>query len=122
MLPDEWYILAGEELPEEERYDGYLQLENGVGMLRLLETEVREAVKERAGDDRAARVTLATGKLAGPYLKRYLKIITEKFPNVETKVRMITNHFFGEEITVSGLITGTDLKEQLGGQELGTDF
>lgn len=116
---DEWYILAEEELPEEERYDGYLQLENGVGMLRLLETEVREAMKDRKGDDRAARVTLATGRLAGPFLKRYLKIITEKFPNVETEVRVITNHFFGEEITVSGLITGTDLKEQLKGKDLG---
>ena len=49
---DEWYILAGEELPEEDRYDGYLQLENGVGMLRLLDTEVRQAVAERDGNDR----------------------------------------------------------------------
>ena len=49
---DEWYLLAGRELPEEERYDGYLQLENGVGMLRLLDEEVREALKERKGDER----------------------------------------------------------------------
>ena len=47
---DEWYLLAGRELPEEERYDGYLQLENGVGMLRLLETEVEEALEQREGD------------------------------------------------------------------------
>ena len=55
---DEWYILAGEELPEEDRYDGYLQLENGVGMLRLLGTEVRQAVAERDGDDRKLRSPL----------------------------------------------------------------
>ena len=56
---DEWYILAGMELPEEERYDGYIQLENGVGMLRLLDTEVRRALKERQGDGRVLKVTLA---------------------------------------------------------------
>ena len=66
---DEWYLLAGEELPEEDRYDGYLQLENGVGMLRLLETEVREAVKERTGDRREIRMTAATGKLQPLTLK-----------------------------------------------------
>lgn len=116
---DEWYILAEEELPEEARYDGYLQLENGVGMLRLLQTEVEAAVKERKGDDRIRRVTLATGKLAGPFLKQYLEMIKEKFPYVEGEVKVITNRYFGEEITVSGLITGSDLKEQLAGADLG---
>lgn len=116
---DEWYILAGEELPEEERYDGYLQLENGVGMLRLLETEVRSAVDARIGDDRASEMTIATGRLAGPYLQKCAKMIQKKYPNVRIHVKMITNHFFGELITVSGLITGKDLKEQLAGEELG---
>ena len=58
---DEWYILAGQELPEEERYDGYIQLENGVGMLRLLDTEVRRALEERTGDARELRISAATG-------------------------------------------------------------
>lgn len=116
---DEWYILAELELPEEETYDGYLQLENGVGMLRLLETEVKEALDRREGDDRKIRATIATGKLAGPYLEKYMEEIRQKYPNVQTDVRVIKNHFFGEKITVSGLITGQDLKEQLSEEDTG---
>lgn len=116
---DEWYILAGEELPEEERYDGYLQLENGVGMLRLLFNEFEEGLQELEGDSRKREVSLATGKLAYPYLKRMLERLTEKFPHVLVHLYQIENHFFGECITVSGLITGQDLAEQLKGQQLG---
>ena len=116
---DEWYILAGEELPEEDRYDGYLQLENGVGMLRLLDTEVREAVAARDGDDRAYHVTVATGRLAAPYIKKCMETIQEKYPKITFEVIAIRNDFFGEKITVSGLITGQDLSEQLSGRELG---
>lgn len=116
---DEWYILAEQELPPEESYDGYLQLENGVGMLRLLETEVRDALLEYAGDGRDIHSTIATGKLAAPYLEKYMKEIQKKFPCVQVDVKAITNHFFGEKITVSGLITGADLKKQLSCMELG---
>lgn len=116
---DEWYILAEKELPPEESYDGYLQLENGVGMLRLLETEVKEALAGYDGDNREIHSTLATGKLAGPYLEKYMQEIQKKFPNVCVDVKTITNDFFGEMITVSGLITGTDLKLQLSCAELG---
>ena len=61
---DEWYLLAEEELPEEERYDGYLQLENGVGMLRLLHNEFEEAYSQLPGDKREAELSIATGRLA----------------------------------------------------------
>ena len=118
---DEWYILAGEELPEEDRYDGYLQLENGVGMLRLLGTEVRQAVAERDGDDRKLSVTVATGRLAAPYIAGCMDVIREKYPNITSEVIAIKNNFFGEKITVSGLITGQDLIEQLSGRKLGED-
>lgn len=116
---DEWYILAGLELPEEERYDGYLQLENGVGMLRLLDTEVRLAVEKRTGDEKPRSITVATGKLAAPYIEKCLEKISTKYPNLEYEVITIRNNFFGEKITVSGLITGTDLKEQLSNRKLG---
>ena len=116
---DEWYILAGEELPEEDRYDGYLQLENGVGMLRLLGAEVRQAVVERDGDDRKLSVTVATGRLAAPYIAGCMDVIREKYPNITSEVIAIKNNFFGEKITVSGLITGQDLIEQLSGRKLG---
>ena len=115
---DEWYILAEKELPEEETYDGYLQLENGVGMLRLLLNEVKTEMSEQTGDDRSISVTIATGKLAAPYVQKCISIIKEKFPGIQADVRVICNHFFGEQITVSGLLTGRDLKEQLQGTNL----
>lgn len=116
---DEWYILAEQEVPEEERYDGYLQLENGVGMIRLLKNEFAEALKHTKGDGREREISLATGKLAFPYLKAFAGQIQEKFPAVRIHLYCIRNDFFGEKITVSGLITGQDLKAQLMGQKLG---
>ena len=116
---DEWYILAGKDLPMEESYDGYLQLENGVGMLRLLGEEGKEAVAGRTGDDRRIKAVSATGALAAPFIKKYMEMIHEKFPNVEVDVISIRNEFFGETITVSGLITGQDLIRQLSGRDLG---
>ena len=116
---DEWYILAGRKMPEEGRYDGYLQLENGVGMMRLLETEVKERLSQLEGDDRKIQASVATGKLAAPFIKKMTELVQEKFPNISVSVYTIKNEFFGEKITVSGLITGQDLKKQLKGQRLG---
>ena len=116
---DEWYILAGKKFPEETRYDGYLQLENGVGMMRLLETEVKERLAGLEGDNREFTASVATGKLAAPFIQQYMKLIQEKFPNIKVNVYTIRNDFFGERITVSGLITGADLREQLKDRELG---
>ena len=117
---DEWYLLAEEDVPEEERYDGYLQLENGVGMLRLLFNEFAEGFEALTGDDRRDELSIATGKLAYPYLCKMAEKITEKFPGVRVHVYCIRNDFFGERITVSGLITGQDLVVQLKEKELGS--
>ncbi len=130
---DEWYVLAGRELPEEERYDGYLQLENGVGMLRLLMNEFQEAVEERLEEEGADRrkepgkemqvpeteLSIATGQLPYPYIQRMADKMTKLWPKLRIHVYPITNHFFGESITVSGLITGQDLLAQLKGRPLG---
>ena len=116
---DEWYVLAEEEVPEEERYDGYLQLENGVGMMRLLFNEVQEALCAVTGDERQREISLATGRLMYPYIGKILEEIRKKFPNITTHLYAIRNDFFGERITVSGLITGQDLTGQLKGQPLG---
>ena len=116
---DEWYILAEEELPEEERYDGYLQLENGVGMLRLLMNEFEEGYESLNGDERDREVSIATGFLAYPYIQRMADRIMEKYPKSKLHVYGIRNDFFGELITVSGLITGQDLIGQLKGKALG---
>lgn len=116
---DEWYLLAGREVPAEESYDGYLQLENGVGMVRLLLEEVHACLKEMEGDGRKRRVSIATGKLAASYIRRLTEEIGKRFPGLTVCVYQIENRFFGERITVAGLITGGDLLEQLRGKELG---
>ena len=121
---DEWYLLAGRPLPEEERYDGYLQLENGVGMLRLLKEEVEETLAEVKPDVETPkrRVSIATGRLAGPFLKELGKRIETVHQNVTLQIFEIRNDFFGESITVSGLITGQDLIAQLKDQDLGDEL
>lgn len=116
---DEWYLLAGEEMPPKERYDGYLQLENGVGMMRLLEDEFEEAFLELPGDAVRREVSLATGRLAYPLMRTLAEMIRSRYPNTVIHVYEIENRFFGERITVAGLVTGQDLAEQLAGRELG---
>lgn len=134
---DEWYLLAEEELPTEENYDGYLQLENGVGMLRLFEDEFAESlafVKKESSNPEFRKslswnnvnnqnkkriVTVATGQLAYDMLSRLSDQIMEEFPQIQVNCYAIRNDFFGERITVSGLITGGDLTAQLSDKELG---
>ncbi len=117
---DEWYLLADIELPKEEQYDGYLQLENGVGMERLLENEFLEAfLKLEPDSGRKKQITIATGTLAAPLLKKLCGWFRQKFPNIFISVIPIRNDFFGERITVSGLLTGGDIICQLTGKNLG---
>ncbi len=125
---DEWYILANEPLPSEENYDGYLQLENGVGMLRLLLDEFEEALteakrqKKQAGKmetEKIRTISLATGRLAYPYIRSMAERMEENFGFLKLHVYEIVNEFFGERITVSGLLTGQDIENQLRGKALG---
>ncbi len=117
---DELYMLAGREMPEEERYDGYLQLENGVGMIRLMTEEVGAALEGLSDDGRKEELSIATGVLPAGYLERYLDQIRERFPGRTVHLYPIVNHFFGESITVAGLVTGQDLIAQLKGKPLGS--
>ena len=119
---DEWYILAGMELPPEDNYDGYLQLENGVGMLRLLEDEFLDAMDNldsKALAEKTETISLATGKLAYPYLKKMCETIENTVSGIQINVYPIDNDFFGENITVSGLLTGQDIIAQLKEKDLG---
>ena len=123
---DEWYILAGESLPEEDNYDGYVQLENGVGMLRLQEREFHEALEEARFSESSKlfekHCTIATGKLAGPFLKELVKDLNAVYPNIHVDVVEVTNDFFGPQITVSGLLTGQDIVAQLKNRTLGSEL
>ena len=149
---DEWYLLAEEPFPPEENYDGYIQLENGVGMIPLLasefdaclELEQEEGEKDLFQSKRSDRtegfqlfgrkkkqvaaegtsgyrriVSIATGKSAAPLMRKLAAKFICLHPDIKVNVYQIRNDFFGEMITVSGLLTGQDLKAQLTGQELG---
>lgn len=126
---DEWYINADLPFPDSERYDGYIQLENGVGMMRLLIDEVMEAIDyyssiDDFNNDSKINVTIATGKLPYTTINMLSKKVMEVFDNVNIKVLDIRNVFFGETITVTGLIIGKDLVDQVcayrdAGNELG---
>ncbi len=123
---DEWYILAEKEMPEEERYDGYLQLENGVGMLRLLLSEFEDAMEKKQEicnlpeEEPVGELSMATGFLAYPYIQRMAEKLMQRWPGLSIHVYPIRNDFFGEHITVSGLLTGQDLVAQLSGKALGS--
>lgn len=128
---DEFYLLAEREFPEEERYDGYIQLENGVGMMRLFREEFSEAVEKLEHTPDGAekwsrtqrRLSVATGKLAFSVMREAAEKMTELCPGLTIRVYAIRNDFFGETITVSGLITGQDLIAQLGErQQAGEDL
>ena len=130
---DEWYMLAERPLPEENSYDGYLQLENGVGMMRLLMNEFSSALEEAKEPeykeevikvlneefDGHHKVSLVTGRLAAPFLCEMADTFMKEFPGYEVEIVDIRNDFFGEKITVSGLITGQDLIAQMKEKELG---
>ncbi len=117
---DEMYLLAGRALPEEDRYDGYLQLENGVGMMRLFINQFREEMAHhRPSKRKKRRLSLACGRLPYPCMQELLSELKERFPSVEVSLYPIKNCFFGETITVSGLVTGQDLIKQLKGKDLG---
>ncbi len=120
---DEWYLLAERELPEADRYDGYLQLENGVGMLRLLMDEFEDGFAKINREEEIRReISIATGRLAYPVILEMARALMEVYPGLRIHVYDIRNDFFGERITVSGLITGQDLIAQLSGQALGTSL
>ena len=116
---DEWYILAERDMPEADRYDGYLQYENGVGMTRLLRDEFFDAFKKERIRGlkklfmKPYEATLVTGKLAYPYIKEYADMVMKEYPKVKLSVAAIRNDFFGERITVAGLLTAGDIIAQL---------
>ncbi len=121
---DEWYLLAEEELPNAKSYDGYLQLENGVGMLRLLLDEFHEALNNKEETcaflaQKPECISVATGELAAPYIRALAKEFMRRFPKKRIEVIAIRNDFFGEFITVAGLLTGRDILAQLKGRRLG---
>lgn len=115
---DEMYLKAGREIPPDDFYEEYTQLENGVGMLRLMETEYRSALKLSDPPD-GVPFSIATGTSAAPFFRMLLNLGRETYPELDGRVYAIQNDFFGRSINVTGLITGQDLIAQLKGRDLG---
>lgn len=114
-LSDEFYIMADREIPPQEAYDGFPQIENGVGLCASLEWEFDQALS--FCDDKTVKTekSIATGYLAFDFMKR----LVDKLGSDKIKLYKIKNNFFGEKITVSGLVTAGDIIKQLSGEALG---
>ncbi|MBQ0026550.1 MAG: DUF512 domain-containing protein [Lachnospiraceae bacterium] len=110
---DEFYLMTGRPIPEADRYDGYLQFENGVGMVRQLSDSFLDALETTDEKNLSGDIRIATGLLAAQTMQRLMDKMHEQFPELNIEVVPVINHFFGENITVAGLITGQDLTEQL---------
>ncbi|WP_066502820.1 DUF512 domain-containing protein [Abyssisolibacter fermentans] len=117
---DEFYILDGREIPEYDEYEGFPQIENGIGLMRRLKEEVtNELEKVELEYLIPKKYTIATGVLAYDFMKSLSKQVIDKISNLNIEVIEIKNKYFGESITVTGLITGTDLIEQLKDKNIG---
>lgn len=117
---DEFYLQGNRPLPEDDYYEEYTQLDNGVGMLRLLAVEMHGASLGAPEGIKVEPFSVATGVAAAPFLQEIIDTAAAKcHTELDYQVYPIVNHFFGETITVAGLITGQDLIAQLGGRNLG---
>ncbi|SEK46548.1 putative radical SAM enzyme, TIGR03279 family [Butyrivibrio sp. ob235] len=124
---DEWYMIAQLPIPPAQAYDDYGQLENGVGMVRLLLDEFDEALRDAIENgvdgiplsEYKGEVSTASGRLIYPFICEMARKLTEAAPGLTVHVHEIINNFFGERITVTGLLTGQDIIAQLKGQKLG---
>lgn len=120
---DEFYIKAEKKLPDASYYEDFLQLENGVGLVPLLQSEFNEALglcEEILETKR--RITIATGEAAYPFITEMVDRCLKKWDNLECRVKAINNNFFGRTVTVAGLVTATDIIEQLEGEDLGEEL
>ena len=118
---DELYIEAGRELPGEDYYEGYPQIENGVGMIRSMDGEFIDELDflDEYDLEKPRKVSVATGAAAYDFIKSLADRLCERIPTLECHVYKIMNDFFGHNITVAGLLTGKDLANQLKGKDLG---
>lgn len=109
---DEFFLTADEPIPNPEYYENFSQIENGVGMIASFEQELYRALDETTEVEKPRHVGVFTGKAAAPFMRKWCRMVEEHFPSIYITVIEITNRFFGESITVSGLMTGKDILEQ----------
>lgn len=116
-LSDEFYIVAGKEFPASEHYEGFKQIEDGIGMVPLLKDTINSTIGELKNSG-SGTFTFVTGALVYPEILKIKESIEAKNQNIKISVEMIPNKFFGETITVTGLLTGTDIVNTLKEREV----
>lgn len=123
-LSDEFYINADADLPNYEEYEGFPQIENGVGMVASFKEEVSDALKKIKVHSLSEHrhVSIATGRLVKKIILQLVREVETKIPNLRVDVYDIENDFFGPYVTVCGLLTGQDISRQLKGKELGQEL
>lgn len=119
---DEFYLTAKREMPDAEYYGDFVQLENGVGMWAMLKMEAEEALYDIEGPEFNRKVTCITGQAASELINHIVDNAKKKWHNLDCSVYSIKNNFFGGKITVAGLVTGTDIIEQLKGKDIGEEL
>ena len=121
---DEFYLMAEKRVPNDDYYEDYSQIDNGVGMLRSFECEATDYLKTFARNEVDAErdISLVTGEAAYDLICKMVFKIQKKFKKVNCRVYKIVNDFFGHTITVNGLVTGKDILNQLNGKELGNEL
>ena len=122
FLGDEFYVQSGTEIPTYVAYEDFSQLENGVGMVACFWHDFMEELENIDIKENNKIITSVTGYLIYPYIERAAKLMEEKIKGLKINVIPIKNNFFGEKITVTGLITGGDILEQLKGKDLGDEL
>jgi putative radical SAM enzyme (TIGR03279 family) len=118
---DEFYLKCGRPLPEDEYYGEYCQIENGVGMLTSFGVEFSSIFKTLDDDEKRVKreISVATGEAAYDFIRNLTEKLTAECPDLTVHVYPVKNNFFGGQVTVTGLLTGQDLLEQLSGRNLG---
>lgn len=116
---DELYLRAGRPLPQAEYYEGYRQLENGVGLMRSLEDDFLAGLATVDVPARFSPFTIATGTAAAPFLRSLVQRAMGDYPGLRGQVIAVENDFFGHTIDVAGLLTGQDISAQLRDRDLG---
>ena len=113
---DEWYLAAERPVPESDFYEEYAQLENGVGMWRLYRDEFLGALAHSRTGRRIRRMDVVTGTWAAPLIQEMMEALHGRHPSVKVTVHPIRNNFFGGNISVAGMVTGTDIIDQCKGK------
>jgi len=119
FLADEFYLLAAIPLPNEDEYEGYPQIENGVGMLRHFKETLLEAMRTQQYGHTPIPFSIVTGIGVAPFMQNLLTTIAQRYGGISGQVCAIRNDFFGEDVTVAGLVTGGDIIRQLQGRNVG---